>query len=105
MKQIFVSKLEANTDDVEQDIHGLAKLTVAVLKYELADRDLSKKGNKLELRTRLKEYLSRESYKPYITKAAQKITLYFIQCCSDGTEVDWENNMLTFGCTVYYKIP
>ena len=32
LKKIVVSKLEANTDDAEQDIHGLAKIIVAALK-------------------------------------------------------------------------
>ena len=56
LKKIVVSKLEENNND--SDIHGLAKLTVAALKDELAARDLSKKGNKPELRARLEEYLN-----------------------------------------------
>ena len=46
--------------DDEMDTHGLAKLTIMLLKGELAERGLCKTGCKAELRARLEEYLDKE---------------------------------------------
>ena len=60
MKTKIVSQAGVRAEEDEIDTHGIAKLTVAALKNELAERGLRKTGNKPELRARLEEYLDRE---------------------------------------------
>ena len=70
MKTKIVSKAAVRAEEEENDTHGIAKLTVAALKNELAERGLRKTGNKPELRARLEEYLDREVEREAMIDAA-----------------------------------